>query len=251
MANYRPPEVKATETVTFRLTLKERRLLGYLARIEGKTLTDLVRDLIAKRAAELEIHDVPKPPPKRRPGRPKKPRKVANDDPAPEALEEAPSVESGVEQPGNTAPMDGLVDFDEDPQIPVTLVPPEPPEMTIGDIIARFRNSFSHRAEGTKKEFEDAIAFFCHPGKGFPLLDIDTPVSALSSQLLSRVREGMKPLNLRVAKKNLHLTYLRMVLHWAVKEPGITLQANPALALSSFTISEIPESWPGKYFPED
>jgi len=263
MTNYRHPEQKATETVTFRLTRKERHLLDHLAKVEGQTLTDFVRGLLTRRAAELEISEIPPPSQKkRRPGRPKKqkvglgPHPLADQSP-PLQTESASSVKKAIqdsqdltiiEQP--TGPV-SETERGEDPQIPVTIVPPEPPEMTLADIITRFRTSFSHRAEGTKKEFEDTIQFFCNPEQGFPLLSLHTPVSRLTSELLSQVREEMKPLNLRVAKKNLHLTYLRMMLHWAVKEPDIGLVANPGLTLNSFTISEIPESWPGKSFPTD
>ena len=72
MPLYKRPEDRASETITIRLTLKERRMLGYLAHLEGKTLTDFIKGLIADRATALEVTEAPELPLGKRPGKAKR-----------------------------------------------------------------------------------------------------------------------------------------------------------------------------------
>jgi hypothetical protein len=117
---------------------------------------------------------------------------------------------------------------------------------TFGDLVTLFRDSFKDRAEGTRKELDDTLRFLTgvesdHP----PLLPLEMPVEDLTSEKLNEVRKNLSFVDIRVAKKNLHLTYLRMLLHYAVKQSD-RLSINPALELASFTVSELPKAWPGK-----
>ncbi len=218
MTHYKNPEHKASETVTFRLTIEERRLLDYLSEIEQKSLTDLIRHLLFQEAVSKGITEVPPPPPKKKRGRPKmKPPK--------ESIPQAPVFEAE--------------DFEDNPK-------PNHGEMTFFDLVEKFRNHFSGRAEGTKKELKETIQFLVESSKGEPLLSFDMPLAELTSEKLREVRDTMRTMDIRMAKKNLHLTYLRMMLHWAVKQTNIALSINPALDLKSFSISEIPKSWPGR-----
>ncbi|MCP4604327.1 MAG: hypothetical protein GY847_28035 [Proteobacteria bacterium] len=218
MAHYRNPEHKASETVTFRLTVKERRLLDHIAEVEQKSLTDLIRSLLIRQAKQMgvEIDEVPVKPRRKRPGRPKTKRERVSI-PAPYLPEDRRTPD----------------------QAEIHRI-----EMTFGDLVEQFREHFSGRAEGTRKELEETLLFFSdRSGDGVPLLPLDMPLSELTSLKLKEVRDAMITLDIRVAKKNLHLTYLRMMLHWAVKQTSIELNMNPALDLKPFTISELPQSW--------
>jgi hypothetical protein len=119
--------------------------------------------------------------------------------------------------------------------------------ITFGDLVVQFRASFSTRAEGTKKELEEMIIFLCDESQGAPLIAFEMPLYDLTSAKLKQVRDNMMQMAIRVAKKNLHLTYLRMMLHWAVKQENIDLKLNPALDLKPFTITEVPGSWLGSF----
>ncbi len=220
MAHYKHPEDRASETVTFRLTLDERRLLDHLAKREKRSRTDLVRHLLVARAEQLGIDKLPVEPKIRRPGRPKKRR-----------------LEIGASA---TEPATSIVQSTVDPVAPRVEGP------SFGDLVERFRSHFADRAEGTRKELEETIRFLSAGEEDTPLLPLDLHLSDLTSQKLRDVRGAMTRMNLRVAKMNLHLTYLRMMLHYAVKQPDIGLNVNPGLDLKPFTVSEVPNSWPGR-----
>jgi hypothetical protein len=255
MPIYRKPEEKASETVTVRLTIHERRMLDHLASLEEKTLTDFLRGLIFKRAEELNITEPPPPKPKRKPGRPKMKRAAALPKPTPsvEPEESAPPVAS--KPPAVPTPSAPPPPVDDD--IPIFTAPPEespsfdqflspptaPDQMTVRQLIERFKETFVHRADGTKQELKDAVAFFFSTQNGPPIIPPDLPVEALSSDRLKAVRDAVKESDLRFAKKNLHLTYLRMMLHFAVKEPEIKLRVNPSRVLEPLTIAESNEGW--------
>ena len=226
MANYKHPSERASETVTFRLTVDERHLLNHLAEIEEKSLTELIRQLLVEQGKRMGIEEVPLP---------HKVRKRV----------ERPKAQAPVQRPTPT------------PHPQPASIPPGPRPvssvsnsgaMTVGDLVDQFREHFSKRAEGTRKELEETVSFLCHEGDGEPLLPPTMALRELTSEKLAQVREKVMKLDLRVAKKNLHLTYLRMLLHWAVKQAEIDLIVNPALDLRPFTLSEIPQAWPGRYY---
>jgi hypothetical protein len=236
MSNYKHPEKKASETVTFRLTLWERRLLGHLAELEKKSLTDLVRFLLLRHADQLGVDELPEPKPKRRPGRPRKLRPMSVPPPVPIMLE----AEELLSQP----PVPIILEAEELLPLPIE-VEDELGVMVFGDLVELFRVHFARRAEGTKKELESTIDFLTvgAGGQG-PLLPRVLPLTQLTSAKLEAVRAEMAAKDIRLAKKNLHMTYLRMMMHFAVKEEAIALQVNPALDLKPFTLGEVPGNSP-------
>ncbi len=80
-------------------------------------------------------------------------------------------------------------------------------------------------------------------------MPLDMRLSDLTSQRLGEIRDAVQRADLRLAKKNLHLTYLRMMLHFAVKQPDVALAVNPAADLEPLTIVESRDSW--QYFRGD
>jgi hypothetical protein len=271
MPIYKKPEERAGETVTIRLTLNERRMLDHLSAVDEMTLTDFIRSLIAKRATELNITEPPPPKVRRRPGRPKKKR--------PESIPSIPLTKYStsddddfplqqdvpVEQPSTAASVASTASLTSYlpllPNLsPVSKVPEAAPHLSVfasaysvipetqspsvfGDLVVRFRNSFVHRADGTKRELEDAIAFLCRETLGGrPIIPLDLPLSELTSERLNDVRLSIRDTDARLAKKNLYLTYLRMMLHFAVKEPDIDLRINPSRELPPLSIAESNES---------
>jgi hypothetical protein len=271
MPIYKKPEEKAGETVTVRLTLDERRMLDHLSALDQMTLTDFIRNLIAKRATELNVTEVPPPKPRRRPGRPKSRRTDVIVDSVEQpinsnalALKGISSQEDhGTIESHNLAPEPTLM-IDDGPltdEMPLTdttdLIPTVPIKLsytaplfsneqagppTFNELIARFRNSFMHRAEGTKRELEDTIRFLCLDGReGNPIIQPDTLVSHLTVERLAEIRKCILEADIRLAKKNLHLTYLRMMIHFGTKEPDFDLRINPSRELPPFSIIEADE----------
>ena len=225
MPLYKKPEERASETVTVRLTLKERHMLVHLAELEGKTLTDFLRGLIADRAAALNVVEAPEPARMKRPGRPKRHTSVPPEPPPPLPQEPAPS------------------------QVPTIAgyatahMPSSAKPGTFHELVERFRETFAHRADGTRRELEDTLNFLMSGLDGAPIIALETPLGALTGERLKAIREAVQTTSLRLAKKNLHLTYLRMMLHFGVKEPDIDLHVNPAHALTPLTIVEAPDNW--------
>ncbi len=272
MPIYKKPEDKAAETVTFRLTLDERRMLDHLSTVEQMTLTDLIRSLIAKRAEDLNITEVPPPKPRRRPGRPKSKKNTEEVDVRepkeafrtasvfvtskadPARLENYPIVDwSARTEPSESSYRSEAAEEEEDvvvqpvetEKIPHTSSPlfaedEKPP--VFGDLAFRFLKSFTHRAEGTKRELEETLKFLCLDGRdGRPIIPQDTPISALTGEYLAEIRLSIRDSEIRLAKKNLYLTYLRMMLHFGTKEPGFDLRINPSRELPPLSIVESDE----------
>ena len=252
MPIYRKPEDKAVETVTVRLTVDERRMLDHLAALDQVTLTDFIRRLIAKRAAERGIHEPPPKMPRRRPGRPKMKRSVSEAPPT--ILDPKTDVYAQQEQqtqsqpPLQPPPPSVFASVSAPPPAPVfptmEAAPTPKEEITapaypcFGDLVERFRDSFAHRAEGTKRELEETISFLCRDADGPAILSPSIPVEELTPERLAEVRTAIRDSAVRLAKKNLYLTYLRMMLHFAVKEPDIDLRINPSRELPPFSIVE-------------
>ena len=274
MPLYRSPEERASETVTIRLTIRERRMLDHLAKLEESTLTDFIRGLIFKRADELGVDEPPPPIPKRRPGRPKMKKRVAHPAPstgdieAPATVTEAappklptpssfPAPSSVIPPPPPDdeildetlgpyePPEEPLVEVeDEEIAIPIQIEAPESPDVpTVKDLIERFRETFAHRADGTKRELADTMDFFFSDKSGSPIISPSLPVEDLNSERLRSVREAVRTSELRLAKKNLHLTYFRMLLHFGVKERDFDIRVNPSRDLEPLTITESNEGW--------
>lgn len=255
-------------------------MLDHLAKLDESTLTDFIRGLIFKRAEELGIDEPPPPTPKRRPGRPKMKKKPSI--PAPSMEEtEAAVVISDSEPPKLPTPSSPPIPSSALPPPPSSVIPPLPPDdeildetigpyeqpdepimetedvsipieieepeasdaPSVGDLIERFQDTFVHRADGTKRELADTMDFFFSDKNGSPIIARSLPVEALNSELLRSVREAVKKSELRLAKKNLHLTYFRMLLHFGVKEQDFNIRVNPSKDLEPLTITESNEGW--------
>lgn len=271
MPIYKKPEEKAVETVTIRLTLDERRMLDHLSTVDEMTLTDFIRNMIAKRAAELNIAAPPPPRPKRRPGRPKMKRPEPSSSIEPTTSTKPPPV-ARREEPrmsvSSTAPSSKIPPSPE--AIPLQGQSPEntPPEVVplqgqnlenespvdafdfgkkktpavFGDLAARFRESFVHRADGTKRELEESIQFLCRASEErAPIIPLQLPLCELTAERLAEVRQAVRKADARLAKKNLYLTYLRMMLHFGVKASDIDLRINPSRELPPLSIVESEE----------
>ena len=217
MSLYRNPGERASEAVTFRLTVNEKRLLDHLAFRAETTLTDLFRDLLAQRAREIEVEELPPEPVRRRPGRPRQ-TPIAKKKAAPATPLTPVSV------PG------------EDVNAPMS---------TFGELVEGFRGSFSNRAEGTRKELEETIRYLRDNATLAALLPGNMPLVDLTSDKLASVRDAMKNMEMRFSRRNLYLTYLRMMFQWAIRQPDITLDIDPKTDLEAFSIKEISNAWPG------
>jgi hypothetical protein len=225
MARYKNPEERASETVTFRLTFEERRLLDFLAEVEQTSLTDLIRFLLKEHAEKMGVAGAPASKAPTRPGKQK--QKKTKQRMAPVAVANSTSTD---QKPPAIAPVGGAGFF--------------------RDLVSLFREHFSGRAEGTKKELEETILFLSDAVEGEPMLSFDTPLGELNSTRLRELRAAVMKSDVRLAKKNLHLTYLRMMLHFGVKQKVLGLGVNPSVCLNPLTVAEVPESWP-VYIPPD
>ncbi|MCU0664778.1 MAG: hypothetical protein MUC50_20950 [Myxococcota bacterium] len=240
MPRYVSLEKRASCTVTFRLTVDERRLLEHLAQVLGVSQTDLVRELLRGKAVALGLESVPSKPRPRR-GRP---RGVAKDAPAlGDALplagttalrltEESPRVEA--------APMSAAVGL----EIPIIVEhdqrAEQRPEPTVAALVQAFREHFSSRAEGTRRELDEALRFFtAKSGAMDPLLHPDMLLSRLEPSVLSQVRERVRAWDERVARKNLHLTYLRMMLQFGARDARFGLAPTLTESIQPLTAIEV------------
>ena len=241
--------MRAGESVTFRLTRREKALLDHLAELEGKTRTDLFRELIELRAREHGVQDAPEKPKRRGPGRPKTTVKTAVAT-MPVEKQEAATVERPISVE-TTAPIRVEAAAPPSPPPPPKVEPPPRPVAatsrkasapTVGELADRFRDHFRDRAEGTRRELEQTLRFLLHePG----ILDASARVDSLDGAALRDLRRVIKGMDLRFSKKNLHLTYLRMMLSFAVKSMPVVLDANPVEDLAAFTAKELADAWPG------
>lgn len=217
MVNFRRAGEKASETVTFRLTPGERAVLDQLAERDGVGITALFRAMLRERAVGLGIEEPPQDGPRRRrPGRPPGKRLgKARSAAVPPPLSRPAAAGAGASSRG-----------------------------TVGEMIARFRESFGDRGEGTRRDLERTVEVLTAPREGGPLLPVELPLASLDQDAVSELRDRIGRMDLRLARKNLYLTYLRMMLHFAVKEPDLPLESSPAFDLERFTIQEL-GGWPG------
>lgn len=236
MPRYVPPEKKASCTVSFRLTVEERRLLEHLSEVLGLSQTDLLRQLLRGRANALGIEEVPARPRPRR-GRPRVVTKVM---PSSEAGAETPSlVLSGPPVPGEDTPLTASAVV----EIPIivehdTSLSIEKPA-TLEVLIAAFREHFSSRAEGTRRDMEEALRFFTVSlDESIPLLDPRLPLVRLEPQLFDRLRDRVRGLDETLARKNLYLTYLRMMLQFGVRDPRFALSSELTQSILPLTAIE-------------
>ena len=202
------PERRASETVTIRLTKRQKALLDRLASLGGTTSTEVIRAHIAERAAALGL-EVEGP-----------------------AAIPVPAASSAGRTAAFSLP-------------PPPEVPAASQAATLAGLIARFRGTFGDRGEGTRRELEEALRFFTEPeGDGpAPILPSEVPVGALTPERLAAVRERVRVAPTRLSRKNLYLTYLRMLLHFGFKRGEISIDASPGAELRPITAVEVDEPW--------
>ena len=178
------------------------------------------RALLAERADQLGISAIPEPPPKRKPGRPKK---IVVPEPTPAVAEIVPA-ELDISQ---RVYVKSNISVD-----------------TFGELVVRFQTFFQIRGEKMQHELESTVRFitgvsgnqmYINPGQ--PLDDIDAP-------FLADLRERVKDADIRFPQKNLHLTYLRMMFNYAVKEGLIGNDLQPMETLRAFTAKEVADAFP-------
>jgi len=233
MPIYRSPQERASETVTFRLTIDEKACLEHLARLQGTTLTDLFRGLISRRAREMGVVQIPSPPSRRGPGRPPK-RLVPVSPPADVPISRPPGPDRSA------APL---------PMEPILLSDPggvdEPAVPQIEDLIDLFTEHMSGRASGIRKDIAEAVAFVTSGSPDAPpILPADLPLSELDDELLAAIRESVKTADLRFPKKNLYLHYLRMMFRFAAGRPELAGRIASDEILPPLTAREVADAWP-------
>jgi len=201
-------QTRASETITIRLTRDQKRLLERIASATGTTATGVLRMHIRDKARQLGLLDV---------------ENVVT------AVEEPTRDRAGAPEPlGVTA-------------TPSTARQPA----TFGDLLERYRAAFVDRGEGARRELEETIAFVMEPvgASGSPVLSHDLPLAELTPARLTALREAVGLSGLRLSRKNLFLTYLRMMLHFALKQMELPADVNPGEDLRPFTAMEAGESW--------
>lgn len=219
MVNYKDSQFRAKETVTFRLTSYEKQLLGFLASEHQMTQTALIRSMLAERAERLGISTLPPPIQKRRPGRPKL---------NPVEIEEVDidKIEEDIDTDGRI-----LVSQHVFPQ-------------TFGALIVAFQRHFEVRGEKMQLELEETVRFVTGMLSKRVFISKDLSLSEIDNAFLNGVRDQIKDANLRFPQKNLHLTYLRMMFNFAVKEGKLGQEIQPMEVFRSFTAKEVADAFP-------
>lgn len=220
MVNYKNSGERAKETATFRFTSYEKQLLAHLANLQNMTQTALIRTLLAERADALDIQSLPAPEPRRKPGRPKKNRHE----------EDNVSLESASVDNGD----DSARVFNDD----------QVSKGTFGFLIVRFQEYFKMRSEKMQRELETTVRFVTGVGGTEALLASDLPLVFIDSTMLSSVRMRIQDADIRFPQKNLHLTYLRMMFNFGVKEEMLPATVQPVEVFRSFTAKEVADAFP-------
>jgi hypothetical protein len=199
---------RASETVTIRLTREQKRLLERIAAATGSTATDVVRRHIFATASALGL---------------------AAAETATAATDRAP-----VRAARGAAARASVI-----------AAPAEAQPGSFGDLAVRARASFAERGEGARRELDETIVILSElaDANGDPLLPTDLPLAALTAERLLALRMALRTSGLRLSRKNLCLTYFRMMLNPALRQGELPAEANPGEALRPFTAIEFGESW--------
>ena len=230
MSMYRDPYTRASETVMFRLTLDEKRLLVHLAGLEEMTLTDLFRGMLHRRAGEMGVFEIPPPPPQRGPGRPRKKRDEATAQPG--GVVRAIAQQRRYRETGPAVP----------PEVELS---PGGDVVTFGDLVDGFEDHTSGREEGIRRDIGETMRLvMSRSGTGGPIISGDLPVCDITDETLNVVRERIRGADLRFPKKNLCLHYLRMMFQWGRKDPLFTLRLDSTEILPPLTAREVADAWP-------
>ena len=226
MVNYKESATRAKETSTFRFTSYEKRLLAYLAELQGMTQTALIRALLAERAEQMGVNALPEPPKRRKPGRPKK--NVST-----EAVPDETQTPTSVATPAYRSPAPERL-----------YIQSHVATETFGELIVKFQDYFRMRSEKMQRELENTIRFVTGITGEMVLLPPEWLLGDIDAPLLADVRERIKDAEMRFPQKNLHLTYLRMMFNFAVKEGMLSEDTKPMETLRSFTAKEVADAFP-------
>jgi hypothetical protein len=249
---------KAVETVTFRLTQKEKRLLEYVASVENKTNTDLIKDLVLEKAEELNIKELPPLPIKKRPGRPKKIRADKTDAASHTELietdyreneknfksvkeEAAKKSEIAIVSESVISPQQTNPENSTDTVIS-TVKTAEKGPLSLDYLATAFKNHFASRSEGTKRELKDALDYLIYNNNLNEFVTASMQLNELNEQHLAALRTSLKDAVLKFSKKNLYLTYLRMMLQWGMKK-GYLKEMDLNSCLKGFSAREVADAW--------
>ncbi|MBN2715640.1 MAG: hypothetical protein JXX14_07270 [Deltaproteobacteria bacterium] len=255
MVNYKESASRARETSTFRFTAYEKQLLAHLADLQGMTQTALIRSLLEDRASQLGIDALPAPQKKRRPGRPKmEPHRDTDKSALVEPVEDEADTERPVaelvsaDRPAadRTVAQRPIAKTEESAR-GVTARAVRESEVfadTFGALIVQFQQSFRVRSEKMQHELENTIRFVTGVTGEMVLLPPEWLLADIDAPLLTDVRERIRDAEMRFPQKNLHLTYLRMMFNFAVKEGMVPEAVRPMETLRSFTAKEVADAFP-------
>ena len=227
MTNHKEYSKRATETATFRFTQDEKKLLAYLAKNEGLTQTGLIRKLVNMYALSNGITDIPEPETQKRPGRPKK-IKPQQSPPLSQTETDkiyVPSSSFNIPEPAQNTPDRNTRE-------------------TFKDLIISFLEHTGDRSEKVQSEINNTIDFVTKRQNGTALLPDNTALDDINNGTLDTIREQIKDAPIRFPLKNLHLTYLKMLFNYAVKNRKLSPDITPAGNLRSFTAKEIADAFP-------
>jgi len=188
-------------------------MLDHLAALSAVGLTDLFRSLLSQRASEMGVAEAPPAATRRRPGRP-------------------PGRKHGAATPAIPAPEPARAEAD--------AAAPE----RFDQLAARFRSHSSGRAEGTRRDIDETIRFLTEKGEEGAIIPASTPLSGIDMSTLARARDRIRRADVRFPRKNLYLTYLRMLFQWAARQPEIDLDLPPEDLLRPLTAREVADAWP-------
>jgi hypothetical protein len=218
------PSSRASETVTIRLTRHQKALLDRVVAARGVTVTDFFRAHICDGARELGV--------------------VADFDETARIRAEAPAGVDASEREARESRAPQVARSSRAPSAE-TETPGGGDLPTFAGLAVRFRASFADRGEGTQRELEEALRFLLDPrGVGeTAFLPPDLPLAELSAERLASLRERVRTAPLRLSRKNLYLTYLRMMLHFAFKRGEIAVDVAPGAELRAIKAAEVDGPW--------
>lgn len=211
-----PPELRASETVTIRLTRQQKALLERVASALELSVTDVIRSHVFQMAKQLGLTPEEADgateglPGRRRSSRP------------PLFSTPAPSQPPGSLQPGRAAP-----------------------PVVFGDLAGLYQETFAERGEGTRRELDDAVRYLteAREGEAEPLLPSGLGIAEITPGRLAALRERLRGAPMRLSRKNLILTYLRMMLHHAFKRRELAFDVAPGAELRAITAAEVADPW--------
>ncbi|MBN2803882.1 MAG: hypothetical protein JXR91_12380 [Deltaproteobacteria bacterium] len=232
MTYYKDASTRASETVTIRLTLDEKRILDHLSHIQNITKTDLIRNLLSDNAKSLGITHIPDPPIKKGRGRPKSKKA--------EALNIAPTIEiiqnnALTTEAENTSHTTSIETSDD--------------AYTFIDLANDFLDHSKDRGEKVLKEINETVSYLTKPNGYAIFIRPKTSLKEITDHFLLALRDSLKDAPLRFPLKNLYLTYLKMILNFGINKELFENDINPSEILNSFTAKEVADALPRPISP--